>query len=86
MLADMKLGRIRLVGFTDRTGSPERNRLLAEERARTVAAFLIAQGVPPQLIETAGVVDGDLPVPTGPGVAEPLNRSVSIVAVALPTT
>jgi hypothetical protein len=42
--------------------------------------------VPPQLIETAGVIDGDLPVPTGPGVPEPLNRSVSIVAVPLPTT
>ena len=86
MLADMKLGQIRLVGFTDRTGSPERNQVLAEERARAVAGFLIAQGVPPQLIETAGVIDGDLPVPTGPGVPEPLNRSVSIVAVPLPTT
>ena len=86
MLADMKLGQIRLVGFTDRTGSPARNRALAEERARAVAGFLVAQGVPPQLIETAGVIDGDLPVPTGPGVPEPLNRSVSIVAVPLPTT
>ena len=86
MLADMKLGQIRLVGFTDRTGSPARNQALAEERARAVAGFLIAQGVPPQLIETAGVIDGDLPVPTGPGVPEPLNRSVSIVAVPLPTT
>jgi outer membrane protein OmpA-like peptidoglycan-associated protein len=85
MLADMKLGQIRLVGFTDRTGSPARNQALAEERARAVAGFLIAQGVPPQLIETAGVIDGDLPVPTGPGVPEPLNRSVSIVAVPLPT-
>ena len=47
MLADMKLGQIRLVGFTDRTGSPARNRALAEERARAVAGFLVAQGVPP---------------------------------------
>jgi len=86
MLADMKLGQIRLVGFTDRTGSPDRNRALAEKRARAVADFLIAQGVPPQLIETAGVIDGDLPVPTDPGVPEPLNRSVSIVAVPMPTT
>jgi outer membrane protein OmpA-like peptidoglycan-associated protein len=86
MLAEMKLGQVRLVGFTDRTGSPTRNRALAEERARAVADFLVAQGVPAQLIETAGVTEGALPVPTDAGVAEPLNRSVSIIAVPLPTT
>ena len=86
MLADMKLGQIRLVGFTDRTGSPARNQALAEERARAVAEFLVAQGVPAQLIETAGVTEGALPVATDAGVPEPLNRSVSIVAVPLPTT
>jgi outer membrane protein OmpA-like peptidoglycan-associated protein len=86
MLADMKLGQIRLVGFTDRTGSADSNRALAEKRARAVADFLIDQGVPAALIETSGVIEGDLPVPTDPGVPEPLNRSVSIVAVAQPTT
>jgi outer membrane protein OmpA-like peptidoglycan-associated protein len=86
MLADMKLGSVRLVGFTDRTGSPARNRVLAAERARAVADFLVAQGVPAGLIETAAVTEGALPVPTDPGVPEPLNRSVSIVAVPLPTT
>lgn len=86
MLADMKLGRIRLVGFTDRTGSAARNQALAEERARAVADFLVAQGVPAPLIETAGIIDGALPVPTEAGVPEPLNRSVSIVAVPVPTT
>lgn len=85
MLADMKLGQVRLVGFTDRTGSAAKNRVLAEARARAVADFLVAQGVPAQLIETAGITEGDLPVPTDPGVPEPLNRSVSIVAVPLPT-
>ena len=86
MLADMKLGSVRLVGFTDRTGSPARNRVLAEKRAQAVADFLIAQGVPAQLIETTGVSEGDLPVPTDNGVPEPLNRSVSILAIPLPTT
>jgi outer membrane protein OmpA-like peptidoglycan-associated protein len=86
MLAGMKLGSVRLVGFTDRTGSPALNRTLAEERARAVADFLVAQGVPAQLIETAGITEGALPVPTEPGVPEPLNRSVSIVAVPLPTS
>ena len=48
MLADMKLGQIRLVGFTDRTGSPARNRALAEERARAVADFLVARASRPR--------------------------------------
>jgi outer membrane protein OmpA-like peptidoglycan-associated protein len=86
MLADMKLGSVRLVGFTDRTGSPALNRSLAVARARAVADFLVAQGVPAGLIETAGVTEGALPVPTDPGVPEPLNRSVSIVAVPLSTS
>lgn len=86
MLAEMKLGTVRLVGFADRTGSRARNQALAEKRARAVADFLMAQGVPAGAIETAGVVDEALPVPTDPGVPEPLNRSVSIVAVPLPTT
>ena len=46
MLADMKLGQIRLIGFTDRTGSPARNRALAEARARSVADFLVARAFP----------------------------------------
>lgn len=86
MMSDMKLVQIRIIGFTDRTGSPARNRVLAERRARAVADFLVAQGVPPTMIETAGVIEGELPVPTGNGVSEPLNRSASIVVVPLPTT
>jgi len=51
-----------------------------------VAAFLVANGLSPALIETAGLVDpAELPVATDPGVAEPLNRSVAIIAVLLPT-
>ena len=38
------------------------------------------------MIETAGIIDGALPVTTDAGVPEPLNRSVSIVAVPRPTT
>ncbi len=85
-LAEMPLERIRLVGYADRTGSPARNRALAERRAEAVAAFLIANGLPADRIETEGMVDAaDLPVATGPGVSEPLNRSVAIIPVPLPT-
>ena len=59
---------------------------LAEARARAVAAFLIANGLSPEVIETAGVIDAEhLPVETGPGVTEPLNRSVAILPLPVPT-
>jgi outer membrane protein OmpA-like peptidoglycan-associated protein len=86
-LADMPLERIRVVGYADRTGSASFNRALAERRAEAVSAFLIANGLPAEMIETAGMIDAaDLPVATGPGVAEPLNRSVAIIAVPRPTS
>jgi outer membrane protein OmpA-like peptidoglycan-associated protein len=86
MIAEMTVTRIRLLGFTDRVGSVAKNRTLARERARAVADFLVAQGVPADLIEAAPMGEDDVPVSTGDGVPEPLNRSVSIVALPLPTS
>src|SRR5690606_13927657 len=57
VLGDMPVTRIRVVGFADRTGSAALNQRLAEERAGAVAAFLIANGLSPEVIETAGVID-----------------------------
>jgi outer membrane protein OmpA-like peptidoglycan-associated protein len=85
MLGDMPLERVRVLGFTDRTGSPERNHVLALARARAVADFLVRAGFPAELIETEGMGEKDLPVMTGDGVPEPLNRCVAIYAVPLPT-
>ncbi len=86
MIGEMTLGRVRVVGHTDRVGSPERNRVLAEARARTVADFLVASGVSSTLIEARGMGEADMPIQTSDGVAEPLNRSVAIIAVPLPTS
>jgi outer membrane protein OmpA-like peptidoglycan-associated protein len=86
MLAEMTVTRIRLLGFTDRAGSVAKNRTLAAERARAVADFLVAQGVPADLIEAAPMGEDGLPVSTDDGVPEPLNRSVAIVALPLPTS
>lgn len=86
MLTDMPLTQIRLLGHTDRVGSPERNRELAAARARTVEDFLVASGVPVDLIETSALGETDAPVATADGISEPLNRSVAIVVVAMPTS
>ena len=46
---------IYILGHTDDTGSPERNLLLSEQRARTVNAFLLSRGLPPQRLRYRGV-------------------------------
>jgi outer membrane protein OmpA-like peptidoglycan-associated protein len=86
MLAEMPVGRVRLLGYADRVGRPERNRALATARARAVADFLVRSGVSVDLLDVAGMGEDDLPVATADGVAEPLNRSVAILAVPRPTT
>jgi outer membrane protein OmpA-like peptidoglycan-associated protein len=85
-LADMPLEGIRIIGHTDRVGSPEANRRLAARRARAVADFLVAAGIPAQLIETDGLGETDAPVATDDGVPEPLNRTVAIVAIPRATS
>lgn len=85
-LADMTLSRVRVVGHTDRVGSPAANRRLAEKRARAVVDFLVAAGLSADLIEADAMGEEDSPVFTDDGVAEPLNRTVAIIAVPMPTT
>lgn len=77
-LADMKVARVKVVGHTDRVGNPARNRVLAEARARTVADFLIAAGLPAEMIEIDAMGEAEAPVATDDGVAEPLNRCAEI--------
>ena len=86
MVADMPVVRVRLLGYADRVGRADRNRILAGARARAVADFLVRSGVAAEILEPAGMGEDDLPVATGDGVAEPLNRSVAILAIPRPTS
>ena len=49
------LDSITVTGHTDRIGSDASNLMLSQERANTVKAYLVAQGVPAQLITAKGV-------------------------------
>lgn len=82
-LRDLGINKIRVVGYTDRVGSPTRNRTLAETRARAVADFLVSAGLPASGIEIVGMGEAELPVATADGVAEPLNRCVTIEVLPL---
>ncbi len=67
-----------VVGHTDLAGSQEFNDRLSLRRAKTVAAFLIKEGIPANQIETAGRGKREPLVRTADGVANPMNRRVVI--------
>ncbi len=77
-----QITRINATGYTDTTGSQRHNQRLSEQRAASVRAELIADGVPPDEIVTSGKGESDLAVPTAAGVNEPRNRRVVIVEQA----
>jgi OmpA-OmpF porin, OOP family len=65
-------------GYADRSGTPARNQALSVDRARAVAAELVRDGVPLDVIAMHGFGATHLLVPTGPGVREAQNRRVEI--------
>jgi OmpA-OmpF porin, OOP family len=71
--------RIDVDGNTDTSGTPQYNMGLSERRARVVAAELVRDGVPQNVIDMHAFGDTHLLVPTGPNVREPQNRRVEIV-------
>lgn len=49
--------RIRVAGYTDNVGNPQRNRALSESRARAVRAYLVSHGIDGGRIEAVGFGD-----------------------------
>jgi len=70
---------IEVNGYTDTSGTPQYNQDLSMRRAQTVAAELVKDGVPKNVIAIRGFGETHLLVPTGPGVREPQNRRVEII-------
>jgi OmpA-OmpF porin, OOP family len=71
--------RIEVNGYTDTSGKPSYNQGLSVRRAKAVAAELVRDGVPQNVIDIQGFGDTHLLVATGPGVREPQNRRVEII-------
>ncbi len=71
--------RIQVNGYTDTSGTPKYNEGLSLRRAEAVAAELVKDGVPRNVITIEGFGETHLLVPTGAGVREPQNRRVEIV-------
>ena len=49
-----KDGTALVVGYTDRIGSDQSNQLLSEQRAKTVADYLVGKGLPADKVSTQG--------------------------------
>jgi outer membrane autotransporter protein len=73
------LTQISVSGHTDTSGTPRYNQGLSLRRAEVVAAELVREGVPRNVISIRGLGQTQLLVPTGPGVREPRNRRVEIM-------
>ena len=71
---------LQVSGYTDTSGTADYNMGLSERRAKTVAAQLETDGVPASEIEIHAYGETHLLVATGPGVREPQNRRVEIIA------
>ena len=66
--------KITVVGHTDTAGGEAYNKKLSIKRADAVRDALVALGARREAIETEGVGESDLAVPTGNGVRQPKNR------------
>jgi OmpA-OmpF porin, OOP family len=75
----VQVTRIEVNGYADRTGTAQYNMVLSRKRADNVAAELVKDGVPKNIISIQAFGDTHLLVPTGPGVREPQNRRVEII-------
>jgi outer membrane protein OmpA-like peptidoglycan-associated protein len=75
----VQVTRIEVNGYTDTSGKPQYNQGLSVRRAKTVAAELVRDGVPQNVINIQGFGETHLLVATGPGVREPQNRRVEII-------
>ena len=78
VLATWPAPQLVVVGHTDLAGSQEFNDRLSMQRAESVAAFLIKQGIPAREIETAGRGKREPLVPTADGVPNRMNRRAVI--------
>ena len=70
--------RIRVIGYTDASGSVSYNDALSEKRAKVMADALVKLGVTPAKMDVEWKGKRDLAVQTGDGVREPLNRRSTI--------
>jgi OOP family OmpA-OmpF porin len=71
--------KLQVNGYTDLSGTAAYNQRLSVRRAQVVAAELVRDGVPRNVINIQGFGESNPLVPTAQGVREPQNRRVEII-------
>ena len=71
-----------IVGHTDATGSEGYNQTLSEDRARSAAAFLYAQGIRPDRVETLGRGESEPIASNDTEAGRQQNRRVEVAIYA----
>jgi outer membrane protein OmpA-like peptidoglycan-associated protein len=78
--SDLAQYRFRIEGHTDTVGLASANKTLSQQRAETVAAYLQGKfGVSTNRLQTIGMGEDGLLVPTPPNTANEKNRRVNVV-------
>ena len=78
--SDLAQYRFRIEGHTDTVGLASANKTLSQQRAETVAAYLQGKfGVSMDRLQTIGMGEDGLLVPTPPNTANEKNRRVNVV-------
>jgi len=70
---------VKVEGHTDNVGSQDYNRRLSDERAETVRAFMVSQGVLPDIITAQGFGMNQPVVPNDTAAGRAKNRRVELV-------
>ncbi|WP_238014124.1 OmpA family protein [Dactylosporangium sp. AC04546] len=71
--------RVSIEGHTDSRGTPERNQVLSEARARTVLDTLIALGIAPDRLTSRGFGESQPKVPGTDDASNAINRRVEFI-------
>ncbi len=75
---------VQVGGYTDTSGSAAQNLLVSQERAKSVADVLVADGVAGARVSAQGYGSTHLKIATGPDKPEPRNRRIEIRVIAHP--
>lgn len=69
---------VRVAGFTDNTGSASHNQVLSEQRAQSVASYLMSQGVSANRFNVVGFGQRNPVASNGTAEGRAMNRRVEI--------
>jgi len=75
--------KVRVVGYTDNTGTADHNSMLSKQRAEVVRDYLVSVGVDPKKLEAIGAADANPIADNGTKEGQAKNRRVEIEVIGL---